>query len=498
MLLRPSTADLRRVLHDLGRIVGVLGVGGIFPLVWALVVGEITEAGFFLVMIGVSSLFAAVTARAAHSERIGLDWSHGLVVTALTWLVAPAVAAIPLFLSGHFGRPLDAYFDAMSGLTTTGLSVIEDLDHLAVSVNVWRHTLHFLGGQGIIVAALAVLSSASARSLYVAEGREEQILPSVGSTVRFIWFVSLIHAALGVTVLTLDAAFFQGFTLSRSFFHAVTLFMAAFDTGGFTPQSTSIAYYHSSIFEITLLVLMVAGAMSFGLHYAVWQRRRGILANIEVRTILSTSVLLVSTTLVGLAVNGVFSEPWALARRGLFQLISAHTGTGFQTITAAELGSWRGLPFLSILIAMALGGMSSSTAGGVKALRVGLTVRAILDTVRRLLLPERAVLDTRYFQYGQQRLTSELAQSVMAVSLLYVGLYLGGAVIGVLVGYPLSDALFESVSASAAVGMSVGVTAPGMSSALQTTMILQMWIGRLEVVSVFALFGFIIAWVKGR
>jgi trk system potassium uptake protein TrkH len=384
----------------------------------------------------------------------------------------------------------------MSGVTTTGLSIIQDLDHLSSSINVWRHTIQFLGGQGIVLAALTFFSASGALSLYQAEGRDERIFPSVGSTARFIWLVSLVHLGFGVTILTLDGIFGQGFTAGRSFFHAITIFMGAFDTGGFSPQSSSITYYHSSVYELTIAVLMVAGAMSFGLHHAIWNRRRGLIHTLEIKTIVFTTIVTLTTVIVGLST--VYTSAGPLVRRGFFHVISAHTGTGFATVSSAELGRWSGLAFAGIAAAMAFGGMSSSTAGGVKSLRIGLTLRSMADTVRTALLPEHTVIKTGYTQYGRRRLDAKLAQSVMAVSLLYVGLYLFGAAVGIATGYELNDALFESVSASAAVGLSVGVTSPTMPLLMKIVMILQMWIGRLEFIAAFALAGFVWSAVRGE
>ena len=347
-----------------------------------------------------------------------------------------------------------------------------------------------------MLAALTFFSASGALSLYQAEGRDERIFPSVGSTARFIWLVSLVHLGFGVTLLTLDGIFGQGFTIDRSLFHAITIFMAAFDTGGFSPQSTSITYYHSSVYELTIAVLMVAGAMSFGLHHAIWNRRKGLVRNLEVRTILVTMAVTLVVTIVGL--SDTYLGAGGLVRRGFFHVLSAHTGTGFATVSTSELGRWSGLAFAGMATAMALGGMSSSTAGGVKSLRIGLTIRSMADTVRAALLPEHTVVPAGYTQYGRQRLDSKLAQSVMAVSLLYVGLYLLGAAVGIAYGFDLKDALFESVSASAAVGLSVGVTSPGMPVLMKIVMIFQMWIGRLEFIAAFALAGFFWSAIKGE
>jgi len=277
------------------------------------------------------------------------------------------------------------------------------------------------------------------------------------------------------------------------------VFFAGFDTGGFAPQSTSLGYYHSPVFEAAAAVLMVAGAMSFGVHYALWKgRRRSVLGNLETRTILSTFGLTMTLTLVGLAATGLYTQVFGLTRQGFFQILSAHTGTGFATVPAVELATWSGLAYGGLAIAMALGGMASSTAGGVKALRVGVTFRAVINQIQEVLLPEGAVVSTGFIQSGRKRLTPHLAQAAMTISLLYVVLFPIGAGMGVAYGLPLDQALFESVSAAANVGLSVGVTNPAMPIALKIMYMAEMWLGRLEFVSVFAFLGFLYSWMRGK
>lgn len=472
-------------------------MAAVIPLVWALAQAEWRAASHFLLLIGLTTAVSAAADRLHPNPERAVDWSHGMVVAALTWLVVPAFATVPLWGSGHYARWIDSYFDAMSGLTTTGLALIQDLDHLPESVNLWRHILQFLGGQGIVLAALMFLAGSGALSLFEGEGREHRIFPNVRTTARFIWLVSTTHAVIGISILTLDGIFNQGFGARRAFFHGATIFMAAFDTGGFSPMSTSIAYYNSPIFEVIVGVLMIAGAMSFGLHHAIWNRRR-VGQNIEVRTFAFTLGVTVAVTIFGLALIGVTDELYPLVRVGLFHGLSAHTGTGFSTVSSAELASWSGLAFAGIAIAMALGGMSSSTAGGVKSLRIGLALRAMRDTVREALLPDGAVVPQTYEQYGTQRISANLIRSVFSISLLYVALYLFGAAVALGFGYELGPALFESISASAAVGLSVGVVAPDMPLLLELTYIAQMWIGRLEFIAIAALFGFAASTVFGK
>ncbi|MGD2059657.1 MAG: potassium transporter TrkG [Acidimicrobiia bacterium] len=498
MLIRPVADDFRVIAFYLGRIFLVVAGAGLLPLIWAAAAREWDPFGSCLLMVGAFALLGVIGVRLAPREA-KLDWSHGMVVVALTWLVVPVLGAIPLLLSGHFVRPLDAFFDSVSGLTTTGLSLLSDVDHLASSLNFWRHLLQFLGGQGIILAALTIFAGTGGITLYFGEARDERILPSVTSTARFIWGVSVVHLVFGVAALGLIGWLALGYDLDRSLFHGLLVFFAAFDTGGFSPMSTSVGYYHSALFEAGTSLLMVAGAMSFGLHYALWRGpRRAIFANLETRTILSTFGFTMFLTMLGLAATSVFTTASGLTRQGFFQVLSAHTGTGFATVSTAELARWGGLAFGGMAIAMALGGMGSSTAGGVKSLRIGLTVKSVINQIKQVLLPEHALVGTAYYQSGEKHLSPTLTQSVMIVSLLYVALYLLGAGIGLAYGVPLQDALFESVSASANVGLSVGVTNPSMPVLLELTYMLQMWAGRLEFVAVFSLLGFIYAWVRGR
>lgn len=498
MLIRPVAEDLRVISFYLGRIVTVVAMAGLLPTIWAAVGREWRPFSGFLLMVGALLVLGQILLRAGPAApRLG--WGHGMVVVALTWIVVPALGAIPLAVSGHYASFLDAYFDAMSGLSTTGLALIQDLDHLAPSLNFWRHLLQFLGGQGIILAALTLFASGGVLTLFEGEGREERVLPSVGSTARFIWAVAAAHMVAGVLVLAVVGTVILGFTPLRAVFHGLMIFFAGFDTGGFAPQSTSLGYYHSAIFEGVTAVLMVAGAVSFGVHYALWKgRARRVMANLETRTLLRTFSITLFLVLVGLATAGLYGSVAGLSRQGLFQVLSAHTGTGFATVPSSELATWGGLAFGGMALAMALGGMGSSTAGGVKALRVGLTFKTISNQIKQVLLPEGAVVSRGYFQGSPQRLTDEVSQSVMSVTLLYVGLFLVGAGIGQAYGVPLQDALFESVSAGASVGLSVGVTTPTMPVLLKITYILQMWAGRLEFVAVFALFGFLLSWVRGK
>lgn len=498
MLLKPHRQDVALIAYYLGRIMWVVAATGLIPATVAVVQREWEPLGWFVTMSGTAALLGAMTDRLRPEEDRSLRWGDGMVVVALTWLVVPIVGAIPFVLSARFGDGLDAFFESMSGFTATGLSVMSDIDHNPVSLTVWRQTTQFLGGQGIVLAALSIFAGGGILALYHGEGREERIFPSVRSTARFIWLVSLWHGVLGIAAYFVIGVALLGYQPGRALLHGYSIFVAAFDTGGFTPMSTSLAYYRSVSYELVTAWLMLAGTISFGAHYALWRGPRNILRNLETKTLATSYVVTSGLAFVGLIVAGTYTDVGSLVRRGFFQIVSAHTSTGFTTVTTTDLAAWGGLSFGAIAAAMALGGMGSSTSGGVKALRVGLTIKTLANTIREVLLPEHSVVRRSYVQNGRRRLSPELAQSVMAVSLLFVALYLFGALAGIAYGYPLQDALFESVSAAGTVGLSVGITAPTMPVGLEIVYILLMWFGRLEFIAIFALIGFGVAWVVGE
>jgi trk system potassium uptake protein TrkH len=501
VFLRPDGRDLRIIGFYLGKIAMALALMMALPAALAVALREWDAAIALVTGAGIAaSIWQGAEWRLR--TRAHLTWAHGTVVVALAWLLGSVLAAVPLFLSGHFGDFLDAWFEAMSGLTTSGLSVVNDLDHLAYSMNFYRHLTHFAGGQGIVIVALSLFSAsgASIGTLYVAEGRDERIVPSVVRTARFIFLIAGAYLVAGTVALTatLWAAGIGGW---RGLWHAINLFFAAFDTGGFSPTSSSIAYYHSAGVEAVLAVLMVAGTMSFALHYALWSGRRSeLLRNIEVRTLVLTLTGFSVLAVYGLVRAGTFDTTGGLMRKGLFTLLSAHSGTGFAVNNGTlYVTDWGVLAPAAVVAVMALGGMAGSTAGGIKVLRIGLTTKGLLREVRRLLQPESAVTVATYHSGKRRIITPPVLIAATTILLLYILTYLAGALVALLYGtWDVTEAIFESVSAAANVGLSVGITSPTMPRGLQLTYILQMWLGRLEFMAAFAMVGYGVSLVGSR
>lgn len=500
MLVRPRTSDIKGILRNVGKVIMGLGFAMLIPLVIALVLREWKPALDFVVGSLACFTFFAVTELTCRSTAPP-QWSADMATVALSWLAAMALGAIPLFLSGHFSSFLDACFDCMSGLATTGLTVIHDLDHLAFSTNFWRHLIMFLGGQGIVVVVLTyfVAGSSRAMEMYVGEGREERIFPNVISTARFIWVVSLVYLAVGTFILWV-AALGAGMPPAKGIFHSICIFMAGYDTGGFTPQSQSIMFYHSIWFECATIMMMFLGMVNFGVHYSIWTgRRRELYRNVETRTLAVTIVLALALAAVGLSRLGVYPGAVAVFRKGFYQVISGHSGTGFMTIYGRHfVTQWGPLAMFATIVAMALGGAASSTSGGIKAIRVNITARAVVRDTKKLLAPPASVIVQKYHHIRDAVVTDGLVNGVLIITGCYLVFYLVGALILTMYHYPISEALFESTSACANVGLTCGITSYTMPALAKVVFIIQMWAGRLEFMSVFLLLGFLVALARGK
>jgi trk system potassium uptake protein TrkH len=499
VLVRPDVDDLRLVGTYVGRVLVGIAAVHVPAIVVALALREIDDAAAMVVGASLAYLIGTAAVRRFRTEA-ALDWAHGLVTVALAWLVAPLPLAASLWLSGHFALEVDAYFEAISGLTTSGLTMLQDLDHLGAGMNLLRHLTHFAGGQGVILVVLTVLASGNAQlgTLFVGEGRDERIVPSVVRTARLIYVIAtawLLAGTLAIALTLLHA----GLGPWRSALHAVSLFFAAFDTGGFSIQSTSVAYYHSGLVEAVLIVVMFAGAISFPMHYDLWQRRvRAAGRHLDLRMFATTTTVLTTVVLVGLGLAGTYETAQGLSRKGLFTALSAATNTGFAVLPGAAYDSWGQLAPAALVTIMLIGSMAGSTAGGIKTIRVALVLKSVLRDVRKALAPPAGVVVATYAGRRRHVVTDEQVRAAVTMTVLYVVTAVGGSLLHVYHGASIEQGLFESTSATANVGLSVGVIGPDNPLSLKLLTMFQMWAGRLEFLAVFGLFGYGVAYVRGR
>jgi len=493
---------LKIVLYYTGYITLGFSILNLLPVGVALLYSDFSSALDFILTFSISAILA-ISMMTYGSETRALKRSinlrYGLTVASLTWVVLTMLAAIPYMLSGHMLSYLDACFDVMSGFTTTGVFLLQDLDHISQALNFWRHLLTFVGGQGMVVLALSffVKEMGSGYKFYVGEGKDIVLVPNVKGTTQWIWKISMVYLAIGTLILWISA---MGLGLSPlpAFFHALYVFEAAWSTGGFAPNLQNIMYYHDFGFELIGMIFFIIGSFNFGLHFALIQgKKKEFVKNIEVISFTVTSLLATALAVIGLKNTGIYTDAIGLFRRVVYNVLSAHTTTGFGSIYARQFAlEWGGLGITVMVIAMLIGGSACSTAGGIKGLRVGIIFKGIVADIKKLISGENSVKVIKYHHIKDLVLDDATFRSSAAIAILYIVLFAGGVLLSTAYGYPLAESAFEVASVSGNVGLSLGIISAYMPTAMKWYYMMAMYLGRLEFISVLALIGLMFKGVK--
>lgn len=500
MWQRFSLYDLRVIGHYLGTLTQLFAALMAVPFITALVFQEWEPAERYLLGIGIA-LVVGTLLQFLRIEPGRLGRRQALAVTGFAWIVLAFFASVPLFLSGHYATYMDALFDGVSGLTTTGATFALDIDHFSNADNMFRFMMHLVGGLGLIVVALSlgIFGKRSGSSLYTAEGRSEHVVPNVVQTTQLILRITLVIIFIAAVVLT-ALCISIGMEPVRAVLQSIWLAISAFNTGGFAPMAESVSYYNSIPIEVFLMLLMILGSISFVVHAEVWKGRlQSFFGDIEIRTMLIWLLVMTVVVAASLSASALFSDLPAIIRRGLFMVVSAFSTTGFQNVTTNQLTTvFSSGAFLALALIAAVGGSAGSTAGGVKLHRVGIIFKSIVSTVKEAVSPSSARVVVSYNHLGRRVLSSDAVKEAMTVFVLFVITYSVGALVGIAHGYEASQAIMESVSMTSNGGIITGIVTPGMSPSLEAFYIFQMWAGRLEFVTLLAVLAEIIASLAPR
>lgn len=501
MLLPPSPDDLRAIARTVGRVLLVLGVGTAVLVLVALLDRDVDTATGLACGAALALGFGA-WGRSVRTRRRRLTWTRGVVAGVASMIAASLVASVPLYLSGQYLGWVDAHFDAVSGLTTTGLSLVGDLDHLPKALVLFRSMLEVAGGVGFLMLALSLLKSRAmmGSSMEAGHGGQERIIRAPTLLWRDVRTVVGALLALGLVAVSIALAV-AGVPAASLATSTVSLVASAASTGGFAPLTGSVGVYHSALLEVVLVVLMLGGATSVYAHLHA-ARPDQVRRDLDARVFVATLVVVVTGAVVGLAQAGTFDQVEALLRHGAFLAVASVTTSGLSTVTPRLLATDFGALATSALIfGMLVGGMSGSMASGPKALRIGVVLKGLAGEVRRVLSPDNTVHAAWYFHDGRrERLTDAHVRSAATILLLTLAA-LPLAALALLWSDPsvgLSQAIFTAGSIVSNVGLDVGAlraSDPVTTKLLATGL---MVLGRLEWLAVFAFVGTLVALVRGH
>ena len=429
------------------------------------------------------------------TEQVGAREAY--LVVALTWLVAAAFGSVPYLLSGEpqLSNPIDAYFESMSGFTTTGASVLTKIDALPQSLLFWRQLTQWFGGMGIIVLALAVLPRlrVGGRQLLESElpgPQSESLASRVRDTARRLWILyvgltvvaTLVYASLG----------WFGIDERMDLFNAVAHALTTLPTGGFSPENIGAAAFAPATQWLIVFFMLVAGT-NFALMYraVIWHRPGALLRDEEFRLYLVV-VVLAAIVIGAVVVSEGSAEGEAALRHATFQTVSLMTSTGY---ASTDFALWPPAAMMALVGLMFIGGSAGSTSGSVKVIRHLLTGRMLRRELDHVVHPELI----SHVRLNRRTVDERTLRGIQTFILLYIGLFILGTVLlaldATVTGLDLS--VFEATAAAATtignVGPGVGFAGPfgsfePFSDRSTVIMIGLMWLGRLELIPVIVLF----------
>ncbi len=497
-LFRPSTGlgvDVRSALTTVGALIKWLSLASLFPT--AVAIGYSEQVWPFLAAGGIAAAVGRGLEQLGRGHEQHAGMREGFLIVALTWLLAAAFGSLPYIFAGKgsLGSPIDAFFEAMSGFTTTGSTVVGDPSELARSLLMWRQLTQWLGGMGIIVLALAILPRlhVGGRQLLEHElpGPEiEPLTASIRTTARRLWLLYVgLTGALG---LTLSIFAWTGVDEAMSPYDAVAYALTTMPTGGFGTHGTSLATFGAASQWAITAFMLLAGANFALLYRAIVRRRPNALARDgEFRLYLFLLVGGASILLVEILGEGIFHGESAV-RHAALQAVSIMTTTGY---ASADYTGWTALTAMTILALMFIGGSAGSTGGALKVVRHLLIGKVLRRELRQLVHPE-AVIPIRLNRVAVDERT---IRAVITFVLLYVGLFVLGAA-GLAIESARLDAHLTPFEAIAAAASTLGNVGPGFgfagplgsfepfSDLSKVIMIGLMWLGRLEILPIVVLF----------
>ncbi len=501
--------DYLYVLSQLGLILVIISFVMLIPVVIAIIYQEYVAYRPFLAGSVLSALLGVLFRLLTHvyfnfySSSIPFERKHAIGMVVLIWPLVSIPSALPLYLLKPAGQDisfLDAFFESVSGWTTTGLTTFGgEASYFLHSVNFWRHFMQYLGGLGIIVMGLIILMPLKrwedTMEIIVATGRDYRISPSLSNTIKLIGGIYLVLMVAG-TIL------FRGAGM-ETWFDSLCHSMSGLSTGGYSVNSNSFeAYYHSPTIVLAALPIMVAGNTNFVLTYYMLRGRiKTYFKDIESQTF--WSLLIFFTSIFFILYVFEHENIWFVYEGRnyagfydvIFNVASALTTTGWNSVPYSV---WSGLTFpvifLIILISMIVGANTSSTGGGLKAMRVGVMLKSIYWQIEDIVLPKSIVSKKRIHHLEKKYIADENIIKIFTFATIYFIILFISFVIFLLHGYGFFEALFEVTSAIGTVGLSSGVTSMALEPVLKIVLIINMWLGRIEVLPLF----YFIRYILGR
>lgn len=454
------------------------------PMLLAIYHGEIKACWSFVYTIAlvcpICGLYALLTKK---NIDVALSIKDGFLFVTSIWVFVSVVGALPYFLSGTIPTYTDSFFETMSGFTTTGASILSNIEGAPKSILLWRAMTHWLGGMGIVVLAVAILPALGVGGLQLIKAGAsspdvDRLVPRITETAKILWGIYLLFTII-LTLLLI----FGGMTL----YDALTQAFSTISTGGFSTKNSSIASFRSPYIEWVLTIFMFLSAINLAVYFRLATGKSlTVFRGTELKAyalIVFAAVLIIS---INLYLSGIYTSIEACARYAGFQVVSIITTTGFAT---ADYGMW---PFFSqgvCLLLFFIGGCSGSTSGGIKVIRVVTLLKQGLNEMKRLLHPHGVFI----LKINHRAVENNVIASIAGFFFLYIALVLIVAIVVAASGQSIETSLTAALATQGGVGIAFGkIGALGdysfFDNHVKWVLSFAMLLGRLELYTVLILF----------
>lgn len=468
------------IIKVLGNILEVEAILMIPSLLVSLYYNEYDINSFIIsiILIGITGII--LSKKTVYKKSI--KTKEGLAIVALGWILCSLFGSLPFIISGSIPSWIDSFFETVSGLTTTGATLIDNVEILPKGILFWRSFTHWIGGMGILVFTVALLPTIGVGGFQIFKAESpgptaERIVPRIKNTAKILYITYI-----SITVLEIVFLRIGGMSLYESTVHT----FATVGTGGFSTKNSSIGAFNSTYIHIIISIFMLLSGVSFSLYYALFNRKwKDIFKNEELKLYLG--IVLSSVTLIALNINSKIYHNIGLSfRDSLFQVSSIITTTGYSTVNFDE---WPTFSKSILFLLMFVGGCAGSTSGGIKNIRLLVLAKLVKREFRKIFHP-RAVVPIKN---RERAIPNDVVASISSFFILYIAIFALGTILISLEGINFESAASATASMLGNVGPGFGFVGPtctysNFSALSKLFLSLLMLLGRLELFTIMALF----------
>ncbi|MBW1971602.1 MAG: TrkH family potassium uptake protein [Deltaproteobacteria bacterium] len=472
--------QLRLLLGFLGILLIFLSLFMLFPLFFAFYYKEdITPLSTSFLITLVVGLLLFLFFRSPKRE---LRIRDGFALVTLGWITSAFFGALPFYLGHFFPSFVDSYFEAMSGFTTTGASVLTEIEHLPKGILFWRSLTHWLGGMGIIVFSLALLPllGVGGMQLFKAESPgpvADKIKPRIAETAKTLWKIYILISGVEAFLLMLGG---------MNLFEALCHTFGTMATGGFSTKNTSIGSYNSAFIDWVIIIFMVVAGANFSLHYRFLTGKfKSYFNNTEFKFYIAVIVVSIVIFTIILRLH-IYDNIFSALRHGAFQVCSIMTTTGY---TTANFEKWPYFTQFFLVILMFIGGSAGSTGGGIKCIRIYILLKHGYRELLKLVHP-KAVISLKM---GKKAIPYDILQSIWGFFFLFMFIFVLASLAMTLLGLDIITSFVSVAATINNIGPGLGTVGPAENYAHipvigKWILIFCMLVGRLELYTVIVMF----------